>query len=70
MIFMDRNCILIEIFQCLQLVSIGLLLTTCVCFEPEPVREGVFHAIMTYALSQSILSQMLSVDVGSDLLFH
>ena len=40
MIFMDRNCILIEIFQCLQLVSVGLLLTTCVCFEPEPARVG------------------------------
>ena len=54
MICMDRNCILIEIFQCLQLVPIGSLYSTWVCFEPEPAWERGFPEIMTQALSWSI----------------
>ena len=45
-----RYDILIEIFQCIQLVPIDSLCTTCVCFEPKPAWKGGFPALMTSPL--------------------
>ena len=54
---MVRKSLLIEISHCLQLVSIGSLLTTWVCFDPEPAWEGGFPEIMTPSLRRSLLSR-------------
>ena len=51
---MIKQCLLIEITQCLLLEPIGSLLTTWVCFEPEPPWEEGFPEIMAQSLSRSI----------------
>ena len=44
---MVRKCLLIEIALCLQLKPIGSLWATWVCFEPKPMWQVRFPAIMT-----------------------
>ena len=52
---MVRKSLLIEISHCLQLVPIGSLEATWVCFDPEPAWEEEFPKIMTQSLRQSIV---------------
>ena len=56
MFYLDKNLILSEIIQCLHVVSIGSLLTTLVCLEPEPEWPRGFPAVIMKSLDRGVSS--------------